>query len=67
MVGIRVLLRNAVAFMDGPKTIPQLTATEKLGRLWRICLADALAIDVPYRETLGYGNWKDSMLALANM
>lgn len=56
MMGIRVLLRIAVAFVDGPKTVLPLTAIEGLGRLWRICLADALAIDVPYRETLGYDN-----------
>ena len=53
--------------MDGRRTVLPLTATEELDRLWRICLADALAVDVPYRETLGYDDWKDLILALANM
>ncbi|KAL8976900.1 MAG: hypothetical protein Q9205_007193 [Flavoplaca limonia] len=62
-----VLLRHAVAFMNGRKTVLPLTATEKLDRLWRICLADALAINVPYRETLRYGDRKDLILALGNL
>lgn len=55
-MGIMVLLRHALAFMNGRKTVIALTVTEKLNRLWRICLADGLAIDVPYREILGYGH-----------